>query len=116
MSPHLLLALPLTRTRTSCLLPRCVRQVVQGPPKQLVECVAHEVAKHILRGFPLAQGVSVRVTKPHVAVPGALESLGAWLGASVRDRVVTQAPDPLRLPSWLTGVEIHRVRGEPTLR
>jgi dihydroneopterin aldolase len=70
--------LALTRTRTSCLLPRCVRHVVQGPPKQLVECVAHEVAKHILRGFPLAQGVSVRVTKPHVAVPGALEALGAW--------------------------------------
>ena len=67
----------LTRRLTSCLLLRCVRNVVQGPPRQLVECVAHEVAKHILRGFPLAQAVSVRVTKPHVAVPGALESLGA---------------------------------------
>lgn len=55
----------------------CVREVVQGPPKQLVEAVAEQVAAAVLRDFPAASAVAVRVVKPHVAMPGALHSLGA---------------------------------------
>ena len=55
----------------------CVRAVVQGPPRQLVETVAEQVAAAVLRDFPAASAVAVRVVKPHVAMPGALHSLGA---------------------------------------
>jgi len=67
----------LSLSPTSCLSVRCVRHIVQGPPRQLVESVAHEVARNVLGNFPLAHSVTVRVTKPHVAVSGVLESLGA---------------------------------------
>ncbi len=70
----------------------CVRQVVQGPPRQLVEAVAQDVAAAVLRGFPLAQAVNVRVVKPHVAMPGALDSLGAC-----RQRVRLVSPGCLHL-------------------
>jgi dihydroneopterin aldolase len=56
---------------------RSVRGVVQGPPRQLVEAVAADVAATLLRDFPAAAAVDVRVCKPHVAMPGALHSLGA---------------------------------------
>lgn len=52
--------------------------MVQGPPRQLVETVAEQVAAAVLRDFPLASAVAVRVVKPHVAMPGALHSLGAY--------------------------------------
>jgi dihydroneopterin aldolase len=57
---------------------RSVRGVVQGPPRQLVEAVAQDVAATLLREFPAAAAVAVRVCKPHVAMPGALHSLGAF--------------------------------------
>lgn len=45
---------------------------------QLVESVAQHVAGSVLQSFPLVDAVSVRVLKPHVAMPGALDALGAW--------------------------------------
>ena len=80
----------------------CVRAVVQGPPRQLVETVAEQVAAAVLRDFPAASAVAVRVVKPHVAMPGALHSLGAHarkllLGACSR-------------PAVRAGVEIFRSR------
>ena len=62
----------------------CVRAVVQGPPRQLVETVAEQVAAAVLRDFPAATAVAVRVVKPHVAMPGALHSLGAHARRLVR--------------------------------
>ena len=78
----------LTPARARCRR-SCVREVVTGPPRQLVETVANQVAAAVLRDFPAASAVSVRVVKPHVAMPGALHSLGtqgsaACCAASVR--------------------------------
>ena len=85
-----------------------MRQVVQGPPLQLVESVAHHVAASVLRSFPLVDAVSVRVLKPHVAMPGALDALGAWHACVGRVRL---AQGDLAC----SGVEIHRVRGDKSL-
>lgn len=45
------------------------RQVVEETPHQLIEAVAEEIAKRILK-LPLAQGVRVKVAKPRVPHPG----------------------------------------------
>ena len=55
---------------------RTVKDIVEGPPRQLLEAVAEDVAGAILRDFRPVRSVSVRLVKPHVAVPGVLDSLG----------------------------------------
>ena len=50
-----------------------VRDVVEGPPKQLLEAVAEEVARRVLSGFD-GTAVRVRVTKPSPPIPGAVMS------------------------------------------
>ena len=51
-------------------------QVVEGPPRQLVESVAEEVARRVLSEHaPVSRG-SVHVRKPHVAVAPVLRALG----------------------------------------
>ncbi|MBI4282827.1 MAG: dihydroneopterin aldolase [Chloroflexi bacterium] len=68
---------------------QAVKEVVEGPSRDLLESVAEGVAQKLLQAFPL-DGVRVRVTKPHVPIKGA---------------VVEGA-----------GVEIHRRRvGQPLL-
>ncbi|MBI2855995.1 MAG: dihydroneopterin aldolase [Chloroflexi bacterium] len=52
---------------------RLVRDIITGPSHNLLESLAEDVAQDILRTFPLAvNAVRVRVTKPHVAIEGAL--------------------------------------------
>jgi len=53
-----------------------VKEIVEGPSRNLLERLADEVAQELLRTFPL-DGVRVRVTKPHVPIKGAvLEGAG----------------------------------------
>ncbi len=49
-----------------------VRAVVEGPPRDLIETVAEEIAAALLADFPLAQAVTVTVRKPEVALKGAI--------------------------------------------
>eukprot|EP00894_Picocystis_sp_ML_P002462 jgi/Pico_ML_1/52979/g3605.t2 len=53
-----------------------VKTIVEGPPKNLIESVAEDIARTILKRHPRVQDVVVRVSKPHVAVAGVLDSLG----------------------------------------
>jgi dihydroneopterin aldolase len=47
-----------------------VREVVEGPPRQLVEAVAEAVAARLLQSTP-SRAVRVRITKPHPPIAGA---------------------------------------------
>ena len=50
---------------------QAVKEVVEGPPKRLLEAVAEEVAQRVLSGFD-GTAVRVRVTKPSPPIPGAV--------------------------------------------
>lgn len=55
-----------------------VRNVVEGPPLNLIEALAESIAGTILERFPIIQRVEVKVTKPSApiaAVPSALASV-----------------------------------------
>lgn len=52
------------------------KRIVQGRPKQLVECVATEIAHDILKDIDRVDAVLVRIVKPHVALPGQLSDIG----------------------------------------
>ena len=54
-----------------------VQSVVSaGPTRDLIETVAEDVARALLRHFTGCGKVTVRVDKPHVAVEGRVKSLG----------------------------------------
>ncbi|KAF8403398.1 hypothetical protein HHK36_011500 [Tetracentron sinense] len=55
---------------------RIVRDVVEGPPQNLLESVAHLIATTTLTKFPQISSVRVKVGKPHVAVHGPVDYLG----------------------------------------
>lgn len=52
------------------------RRVIEGPPRNLVETVATDIARNVLDNMPTASAVRVRVTKPHVALPAVLDGVG----------------------------------------
>lgn len=49
-----------------------VRAVVEGPPRQLLEAVAEEIAARLLM-MKRVKAVTVRVRKPQVKLPGPLD-------------------------------------------
>ena len=49
-----------------------VRAIVEGPPRDLIEAVAEEIAAALLTEFPAAEAVTVTVRKPGVALKGAI--------------------------------------------
>ena len=49
---------------------RLVKEIVEGPSRDLIEAVAGEIAGRVLEGFPVEQ-VRVRVSKPDVPLKGA---------------------------------------------
>jgi len=49
-----------------------IRAIVEGPPRDLIEAVAEEIAAALLADFPRAASVSVTVRKPEVALKGAI--------------------------------------------
>ncbi len=65
-----------------------IRREVEGKEnaKDLIERVGAGVADALLRAFPDAKDVAVRVRKPHVAVAGVVGSLGIEV---YRDRLTT---------------------------
>ena len=46
--------------------------VLMGPPFNLIEAVAEQIATRVLRDQPLVQAVAVRVRKPGVPIPGSV--------------------------------------------
>lgn len=55
---------------------RIAKDIVQGPPRNLIEKVAEEIAATVLREEKLAEDITVEVKKPHVALPGELDYAG----------------------------------------
>lgn len=55
---------------------RIVKEVVEGPPQNLLESVAELIASTTLIKHPRISAVRVKVGKPHVAVQGPVDYLG----------------------------------------
>ncbi|XP_028069967.1 dihydroneopterin aldolase 1-like isoform X2 [Camellia sinensis] len=55
---------------------RIVREVVEGPPQNLLESLAQLIASTTLTKYPQISAVRIKVGKPHVAVHGTLDYLG----------------------------------------
>ena len=62
----------LTRTVNYSHVYRRVREIVEGPPRNLIEAVAEEIAAAILREFAAADAVTVTVRKPEVAIKASI--------------------------------------------
>ena len=56
----------LTRTVDYGEVHRMARDIVEGPPVQLIETLAERIATGVLRDHPAVEAVKVRVAKPHV--------------------------------------------------
>jgi dihydroneopterin aldolase len=56
----------LTRTVDYGGVHRMARDIVEGPPVQLIETLAERIAAGVLRDHPAVEAVKVRVAKPHV--------------------------------------------------
>jgi dihydroneopterin aldolase len=52
-----------------------VRRIVEGPPLKLIETVAERIAAKVLHDYAV-DAVRVRVRKPDVPIPAALEYVG----------------------------------------
>lgn len=61
----------LTRTVNYSAVYKAVRKIVEGPPRQLIEAVAEEIASELLARF-LATRVEVTIRKPEVPLKGAM--------------------------------------------
>jgi dihydroneopterin aldolase len=53
-----------------------IQQVVEGPAKVLQEAVAEEAAQRLLALDKRVAAVQLYIRKPHVALPGVLDSIG----------------------------------------
>jgi len=51
---------------------RLAREVVQGPPRQLLETLAEEIAARVLGTFPAIETVTVTVWKPGAPIAGSI--------------------------------------------
>ncbi len=49
-----------------------VRALVEGPPHDLIETLAEEIATALLTDFPAATALTITVRKPEVALRGAM--------------------------------------------
>jgi dihydroneopterin aldolase len=79
----------LSRTINYSAVYQRVRAIVEGPPRQLIEAVAEEIAAALLAEFP-AQAVTVTVRKPEVPLRGAqLAAAGVRIRRRAACRVVT---------------------------
>ena len=56
----------LTRTVDYGEVHRMARDIVGGPPVQLIETLAERIAAGVLRDHPAVEAVKVKVAKPHV--------------------------------------------------
>ncbi len=49
-----------------------VKAIVEGPPRDLIEALAEDIASALLADFPATTAVTVTVRKPEVALKGAM--------------------------------------------
>jgi len=56
-----------------------VKEVVEGPARQLQEAVVEELCGKLLQMDPRVTAVQVYLRKPHVPLPGVMESVGGWV-------------------------------------
>lgn len=61
----------LTQTVNYSRVYTCVQMIVEGPPRNLIEAVAEEIATALLADFPVSSA-TVTVRKPEVALRGAM--------------------------------------------
>ena len=59
-------------TVSSSHLYETVREVVEGPTRNLLEAVAVAIAERVLERFPAVEGVRARVTKPRPPIRGSV--------------------------------------------
>ena len=59
-----------------------VREIVEGPPRQLVETVAERIAEALLDACRQVECVRVRVEKPQAPLPGDFAAVGVELERS----------------------------------
>ena len=55
---------------------RHIKTVMEGRPHKLLESVADRLVTEILNDYHMVQGLQLQIQKPHVAVPGVVQSLG----------------------------------------
>src|SRR5690242_3237839 len=60
----------LTKTVNYSAVYATVRDVMTGPPSQLLEAVVERIAADILREHPDLQGITVSIKKPEVPIAG----------------------------------------------
>lgn len=53
-----------------------IKAIVEGPPHQLLESVANQIAAETLKKHDKIYAIRVCIKKPHVAVEGVLDYLG----------------------------------------
>ena len=68
---------------------RVIKEIVEGPPRDLIEKVAGEVASRVLENFAVEQ-IRVRVSKPDVPLKGARLKGAAVEIVRHRDTEVTE--------------------------
>lgn len=62
----------LTQTVNYSAVYKRVKAIVEGPPRNLIEALAEDIASAILTDFPATTAVTVTVRKPEVALKGAM--------------------------------------------
>lgn len=72
------------------------RKVVEGEPLNLVESVATKIAEGVLQNAYNADGVVVRVVKPHVAFPAHLADAGVEIFRTHADFAALKPPNTSR--------------------
>ncbi len=51
------------------------KEVIEGPPKKLVETLTETLAQRILETFPLIQTCQIKIIKPDPPIPGHYDSV-----------------------------------------
>ncbi|XP_028787862.1 dihydroneopterin aldolase 2 isoform X1 [Neltuma alba] len=64
---------------------RIAKEVIEGPPRNLLESAAEQIATITLTKIPQISAVCVKVGKPHVAVQGPVDYLGVEILRSRSD-------------------------------
>lgn len=62
----------LTQTTNYSAVYKRVKAIVEGPPRDLIEALAEDIASALLADFPAIPAVTVTVRKPEVALKGAM--------------------------------------------
>ena len=59
-----------------------VKQIIEGPPKKLIEAVAEDIADQLLKTFSRVQECVVKVIKPEPPIAGHFDSIAVELTRS----------------------------------